>query len=57
MENDVVIGQTWDGPALSLKKDGKPVSYMAPKEGAIAWIDGCRDDQGGQERASRSTSS
>ncbi len=40
MENGVVIGQTWDGPALSLKKDGKPVSYMAPQEGAITWIDG-----------------
>ncbi|CAN5459287.1 spermidine/putrescine ABC transporter substrate-binding protein PotF [soil metagenome] len=40
MENDVWIGQTWDGPPLSLKKDGKPVNYTAPKEGAIAWIDG-----------------
>jgi spermidine/putrescine transport system substrate-binding protein len=40
MENDVWIGQTWDGPALSLKKDGKPVNYQAPKEGAIAWVDG-----------------
>lgn len=40
MENGVVIGQTWDGPALKLKKDGKPVSYMAPQEGAIAWLDG-----------------
>jgi spermidine/putrescine transport system substrate-binding protein len=40
MENGVVIGQTWDGPALSLKKAGRPVSYMAPQEGAIAWIDG-----------------
>jgi len=40
MENDVIIGQTWDGPALSLKKDGKPVTYQAPKEGAITWIDG-----------------
>ncbi|EWY40160.1 spermidine/putrescine ABC transporter substrate-binding protein [Skermanella stibiiresistens SB22] len=40
MENGVVIGMTWDGPALSLKKDGKPVSYMAPQEGAIAWLDG-----------------
>lgn len=40
MENGVVIGQTWDGPALSLKKQGKPVSYMAPQEGAIAWLDG-----------------
>ena len=40
MENDVWIGQTWDGPPLALKKEGKPVSYQAPKEGAIAWIDG-----------------
>ncbi len=40
LENDVWIGQTWDGPVLSLKKDGKPVSYQAPKEGAITWIDG-----------------
>ena len=49
--NGVVIGQTWDGPAISLKKAGQPISFMAPKEGAIGWIDGCRIDQGGQERA------
>lgn len=40
MQNDVWIGQTWDGPPLSLKKEGKPVSYQAPKEGAITWMDG-----------------
>ena len=40
MENDVWIGQTWDGPPLSLKKDGKPVNYTSPKEGAIVWMDG-----------------
>jgi spermidine/putrescine transport system substrate-binding protein len=40
MSNGVVIGQTWDGPAISLKKAGKPVSYQAPKEGAIGWVDG-----------------
>jgi spermidine/putrescine transport system substrate-binding protein len=40
MENDVWIGLTWDGPPLSLKKEGKPVNYTAPKEGAIAWLDG-----------------
>jgi spermidine/putrescine transport system substrate-binding protein len=40
MENDVWIGQTWDGPVLSLKKEGKPVNYVAPKEGAITWLDG-----------------
>lgn len=40
MENDVWIGQTWDGPPLTLKKEGKPVNYTSPKEGAIVWIDG-----------------
>jgi len=40
LENGVVIGQTWDGPAINLKKSGKPVSYMAPQEGAISWLDG-----------------
>jgi spermidine/putrescine transport system substrate-binding protein len=40
MENDVWIGQTWDGPPLTLKKEGKPVGYQAPVEGAIVWLDG-----------------
>ena len=40
ISNGVVIGQTWDGPVISLKKSGKPVSYQAPKEGAIGWVDG-----------------
>jgi spermidine/putrescine transport system substrate-binding protein len=40
MQNDVWIGQTWDGPPLSLKKEGKPANYTSPKEGAIVWLDG-----------------
>jgi spermidine/putrescine transport system substrate-binding protein len=40
MEDGVVIGQTWDGPPLALKTAGKPVAYQAPKEGALAWVDG-----------------
>ena len=40
MQNDVVLGQTWDGPPLRLKKEGKPVTYMAPQEGALTWLDG-----------------
>ena len=35
-----MIGQTWDGPAISMKKAGEPISYQAPKEGAIGWVDG-----------------
>ncbi|HEX9569248.1 MAG TPA: extracellular solute-binding protein [Rhodospirillales bacterium] len=40
MQNSVVLGQTWAGPALRLKTEGKPVTYMAPKEGALSWLDG-----------------
>jgi spermidine/putrescine transport system substrate-binding protein len=40
LSNGVVIGQTWDGPAINLKKSGKPISFQAPKEGAIGWVDG-----------------
>src|SRR3546814_1026908 len=40
LQNDVVLGQTWDGPPLRLKKEGKPVTFMAPQEGAFAWLDG-----------------
>src|SRR3546814_12619065 len=40
MQNDGVLGQTWDGPPLRLKKEGKPVTFMAPQEGAFAWLDG-----------------
>ena len=36
----VVVGQTWDGPPIALKNAGEPVMYRAPKEGALAWIDG-----------------
>ena len=40
MQNDVVLGQTWDGPPLRLKSEGNPVTYMAPQEGALTWLDG-----------------
>lgn len=40
MENGCAIGQTWDGPVIELMKESKPVQYMAPKEGAFAWLDG-----------------
>ena len=29
-----------DGPSLRLEKQGKPIVYMAPQEGAMAWMDG-----------------
>jgi len=40
MSDGIAIGQTWDGPPLALKTAGEPVTYQAPKEGALAWVDG-----------------
>lgn len=40
LQSGATIGQTWDGPARSLKKEGKPVDFVAPLEGAIAWTSG-----------------
>ena len=40
LNEGVVVGQTWDGPALALKSSGEPVHYQAPVEGAMAWVDG-----------------
>jgi spermidine/putrescine transport system substrate-binding protein len=38
--NNCVIGQTWDSTAFALSNEGMPVSYIAPKEGALAWMEG-----------------
>ncbi len=40
IQGDCWVGQTWDGPALTLQKSGQPIVFMAPQEGAIAWFDG-----------------
>lgn len=38
--NGAVIGQTWDGPVLRLIRDGAPLRFVVPKEGAFSWVDG-----------------
>jgi len=38
--NGAVLGQTWDSTAYALRKDNQPVGFMAPKEGALAWMEG-----------------
>lgn len=38
-EAGCIIGQTWDGPIIDLKIKGQPLSYAAPQEGALAWMD------------------
>lgn len=35
--NGCVIGFNWDTSAAALAKEGLPIGYLAPKEGAIAW--------------------
>jgi spermidine/putrescine transport system substrate-binding protein len=40
LNEGVLVGQTWDGPVLALKSQGEPVTYQAPREGAMAWVDG-----------------
>lgn len=40
LNDGVVVGQTWDGPPLAMKTAGEPIAYQAPKEGALAWVDG-----------------
>ncbi|WP_031387573.1 extracellular solute-binding protein [Desulfonatronum thiodismutans] len=40
MQNDAVIGQTWDGPAMRMRSESKgKYTYLAPKEGAMTWMD------------------
>ena len=38
--NGCVIGQTWDSTGARLWDEGMPIRYVAPKEGALAWIEG-----------------
>jgi spermidine/putrescine transport system substrate-binding protein len=38
-QDGATIGMTWDGPIFQLKNQGLPYQYMAPVEGALAWID------------------
>ena len=40
LNEGVLVGQTWDGTALAMKNAGNPIQYEAPKEGAMAWVDG-----------------
>jgi spermidine/putrescine transport system substrate-binding protein len=40
LNEGIIVAQTWDGPPIALKNDGQPVMYRAPKEGAMAWVDG-----------------
>lgn len=38
--NGCAIGQTWDSTAAALAREGLPVGFIAPKEGALTWMEG-----------------
>lgn len=39
-QNGCAVGQSWDGTAISMWKDtGGKIKYLAPKEGALTWLD------------------
>lgn len=38
--NGAAVGQTWDSSAAALMKENLPISYLAPVEGALAWMEG-----------------
>jgi spermidine/putrescine transport system substrate-binding protein len=38
--NGCTLGLTWDSTGFNLSKDGGPYGFIAPKEGAFAWLQG-----------------
>lgn len=38
--NGCTLGLCWDSTGYNLGKDGLPYAYLAPKEGAFAWLQG-----------------
>ena len=38
--NGCILGQCWDSTGFNLKSEGLPFGYLAPKEGAFAWLQG-----------------
>ncbi|MBY8918384.1 extracellular solute-binding protein (plasmid) [Nitratireductor sp. L1-7-SE] len=46
--NGCAIGQTWDSTAAALAKEGLPIGFIAPKEGALAWMEGVAIPKGAE---------
>lgn len=46
LQNNVTLGQTLDGQPFEMRKEGQPIAFRAPKEGALGWIDGLSIPQG-----------
>src|SRR3546814_18786930 len=48
--------QTWDSTGARLWDEGLPIRYIAPKEGALAWIEGFGMLSGAENRSEEHTS-
>lgn len=35
----ISVGVMWSGQSATMKKNGEPIEYVIPKEGAIGWVD------------------
>ena len=46
--NGCAIGQTWDSTGAALAKEGLPVGFVAPKEGALTWMEGVSIPKGAE---------
>lgn len=46
--NGCAVGQTWDSTAAALGKEGLPIGFIAPKEGALAWMEGVSIPKGAE---------
>ena len=46
--NGCAIGQTWDSTAATLAREGLPIGFIAPKEGALAWMEGIAIPKGAE---------
>ncbi|WP_127142653.1 extracellular solute-binding protein [Pelagibacterium montanilacus] len=38
--NGCAVGQTWDSSAAALAREGLNIGFIAPREGALAWMEG-----------------
>ncbi|HWR07736.1 ABC transporter substrate-binding protein [Sporomusa sp.] len=37
--NQIAVGVMWSGQAALMKKEGQPIRFVIPREGAIGWVD------------------
>lgn len=46
----ISIGLMWSGQSAAMKKNGEPIQYVIPKEGAIGWVDNWAIPKGSKKK-------